>query len=540
MEVFIADNETDYDDLELGKVYRGRIKNGKIWLNGKLSGRIKGKVKEGESVTAELIGVGEEYEFQKVNEKKAEIIRMSKKFEPKNISEIKNGERVEVKCKVLGYEAKDAIVWDGSYTRVKNLDRNEYLEGKGIKVYGIVKENEIIAKKVETIEFPKTPKIVVNKTGIFYLEDSVTKKLFPLFEKAAKKIERAVLNIQPIFIRYHSDTDGLCSALNISKAVEYLIEKYKIPIKNLREFLEIKEGEAVYEIKEAMKDAQKERVFSKEPLIIITDCGANEESFEAVEALKKSGYEIIIIDHHPYCDKTRKIVDIFVSPFLVGGNSDYCAGLLTYSVAKMIHPKLPIKYIEWALQGDKSIFAKKTDYKEPLVFDYIIRDRNFEKSLKFFEKIIEDKKFINEKFNEASKKIEWALNNAKKYTKIKKISGCWVVVSKLDKFCKKGRFPSKSRTTNAVHMQYSKQYLGPLITLGIAQNSLSIRATRDALKLGFSANKLIKDMKRELGYAVLSGGGHDVAAALKIKKGYENEVKEFIEKWIEKINKTKE
>jgi hypothetical protein len=80
-------------------------------------------------------------------------------------------------------------------------------------------------------------------------------------------------------------------------------------------------------------------------------------------------------------------------------------------------------------------------------------------------------------------------------------------------------WPSKSRLMNAVStaLFFANAPAG-VVLIGYADDKVSFRANQQALDLGFKSNDFIQPAKTDadLGPLIISGGGHDAAAAMAV------------------------
>ncbi|MEM2974680.1 MAG: DHH family phosphoesterase [Candidatus Micrarchaeia archaeon] len=124
-----------------------------------------------------------------------------------------------------------------------------------------------------------------------YIADAVMKRLSRRLDEAARKILKAIFMHRPIIIRHHNDTDGVCSGLALyiaigrAKNVKVIINKYP-----------------AYRMVEAQQDIDLLRSLDAEylpPLLVIMDFGSSIDSFDTYDYVRKSGFEIVVVDHHP-------------------------------------------------------------------------------------------------------------------------------------------------------------------------------------------------------------------------------------------------
>lgn len=359
------------------------------------------------------------------------------------------------------------------------------------------------------------------------ISDSVMKKLKPGIRAVSKKILAAISLKRGILIRFHNDADGICSGLAIWSIIKP------------RRVVATQNSSAVYKTESALRDRG---ILGSSflPLVILVDFGANEESVEALKLLKEAGIEVIIIDHHPPSEKARKVVDYLLSPFNVGGGSEYTAGYICAEVAKCAgsDPRKMDGLSRISMTGDKSSLysPKENDMKKALVLDYLSTYKKFPNTLESYGNALKSPALFLSIHCQARDKVEEARRKAKRYTKIKKIgpfSACFV---DLDGFTGKDKFPGKGKAIGIVLDELvSKSPRAPLIAIGHGERIINFRVSKKAIKKGFSALATIKKLKKELLTGIESGGGHHAAASMRIKKGFERillgEIEKMIEAW---------
>lgn len=194
-----------------------------------------------------------------------------------------------------------------------------------------------------------------------------------------------------------------------------------------------------------------------------------------------------------------------------------------------------------ALIGDKSRLidfenASEGLKKKALFLDFLGTYSKFPNTLEFYESVFNNQKVIDSLYSQAMSKIEASKKIAMEHMRIKDLeNGFRLCLVRLDRAVKKGEFPGKGKLTSHIHDELKLKSNAPLITVGYGGTSINFRANREAKENGFDANKLIVNLKSELKNAIASGGGHDVAAGIKVNKGFGKIVLEEIVKNIEKI-----
>ncbi len=166
--------------------------------------------------------------------------------------------------------------------------------------------------------------------------------LFMDMEKAVRRIEKAIHEKQKVVIHGDYDTDGVCSAIIVQKALALfgLIADVFLPHRE-------KEG---YGLNPKTIDA-----FISHPydLVICTDCASS--NVDEVASLQNAGIDVIIVDHHTEPEHTPKAYAILnphfkkeTYPF-----KELCAAGVAFKLAhallKVIPNEFPQGHEKWFL-----------------------------------------------------------------------------------------------------------------------------------------------------------------------------------------------
>ena len=368
------------------------------------------------------------------------------------------------------------------------------------------------------------------------LDDEVMGALAKPFDDCARRIRRAIFSFRPILIRYNGDADGICAGLSLKRAIESVMGGDA-----KRRLFFAQNNPAIYSPGDALRDVSLIRMLPEQmekPLFLLVDFAANSESVEALELLKGAGVEIAIIDHHPFDAKAPTLLDCFVSPLTCNGTSHYCAGLLAGEVAKRVNDVDVSELQRTAMAGDKSRLVERSEQHERLAtaVDFLAIYQKDTSTLDFFDASVRDKAFMDSVYTQAVAKMQQSHAIAKEFVKIKDLpNGFKLCKLKLDAAAKKGEFPTKGKATGLIHDELAAQADVPIVTLVYGERMISIRANLKAKERGFNASKMIDQLKAEMKNAVESGGGHDVAASIKVNKGFGKIVLDWVCSWIEKL-----
>ena len=351
-------------------------------------------------------------------------------------------------------------------------------------------------------------------------EDEGLRLLLPAAKKCGRRIMRAVQELRPVLLRYHDDGDGVCGALCIHAAVKNYLKRWRLPSFN-SQLKAIQSSSSVYAVKDAQQDAIEAGPLK--PLLILLDFGSSDESREARKEALASGFEIACIDHHPFQIEPKEATEI-VSPFAFGLNSDYCAGLLAYEVASTIS-EVPSEWAWTALKSDNSRFARKEFEKQATSIDYLILESPTPRPLDYYEQLLSDTAAIENCFAVASAKVARAAEKALHYAEVVELGPGKALLVKVGKVLSKSvRYPSKGRLMNELHRKFSEKLDCPLASIGYEGDKIVLRANRKMAEAGFDANAIIQELKREMPAVIESGGGHNVAASMKVAPEKASEV----------------
>jgi len=373
--------------------------------------------------------------------------------------------------------------------------------------------------------------------------DNVMKALEPRFIAASERIIGAINSSRPILLRYNNDADGICGGIALYRAITKLLTGRGATKEEMHQFFrEFQNNSAVYELGYASGDILLLRGISDlRPLILLVDFGANAESVEGLKTARDERAEIIMIDHHPYSAKALEFIDVFVSPWAVeGGSSHYTAGMLAGEVAKRI-ARVDVEELQRiALIGDKSILQQPEEQlkKKALVLDYLADSAKPRNTLSKCETILADAVQLDDAYRQAVQKLTEAVEAVKKDVKTRELENGFVIaIADLNKRLENGVFPPKGKVVGALHDELAAKETRPLVTLGKGQDAITFRANAAAKAAGFNASHIIDEIKNEIPNAITSGGGHDVAASMRLSKGFRGIVLEEVVKKIAAIKR---
>ncbi len=365
----------------------------------------------------------------------------------------------------------------------------------------------------------------------FLIKSQNLEQLRPLFLEASSLIKAAAKSNRSIIIRHHDDVDGFSSGIVLEKALLSIFGERRNIIRSASRT-------PFFDYSDALRDLS--HFFSRQPLqsplLILMDLGSNIQSLKSVQRLYDYGFEIIIVDHHRHDSCIKDFSKIMLNPHLHNMGSDLNAGALSSELALFINPLLKgighipalsgiadrskgedlEKYIKlsgflreelekWALVLDHDLFYLKSSGKPDFLLSLFSPDKKNMFRVNSIYKTI-----INE-FDSVKRAI-------KKYVKITSFGKLSVIrISKSD--IGDWGYPSSKIARLA-----NELIEGPRITLAETKDSISYRCD----KVNFSGVSLIDNLKKKFPYALVSGGGHDFAGAIKFNISSKQEVMGYI------------
>ncbi len=385
---------------------------------------------------------------------------------------------------------------------VKNCEYNEKKKIYECSVYEINESINTEIKKIKTTEFHNQNIIldenlneveinlneINNKTMACGTNDK--EKMVCLLSNA-KKMKRKITVI------YHADTDGLLAASLIKKIGfgNILFIPNKSAIFSYYDFLNIKE---------------KAQGFF--PLILLLDCGANEQSFSEYE---RYGFSCAYIDHHPNPNKKM----FGVNPHKKGleNASDYTTAHMCAEILhrlKKSNKKEIEKYVEISYASDHSCFYKGDvlikEYAD--IIDRLARSKkNVIKKVERFIKKPDEVLLIKERDRKSIVK-QSILNYVNKVGKN-------LFFIELEKIVEQTKEKSLTYIINQCQMLLEKK---PYILFGFSKDRVLIRASK---KSEMDCLSLIEELNKK--GCEVKGGGHKHACSF-VYKGREKELKKKI------------
>jgi len=399
---------------------------------------------------------------------------------------------------------------------------------------------------------------------MFGIKSELLEKLKPDLIEVAKRIRKAVFIGQPIYIRNHADADGTVAGFAVQYAVQKLMQKEGYDADTIRIRLKrLPNKPPFFDTIDVTKDldyalSDKERFGDKLPLYVCMDFGSSTESLFPYLKIKSLGLEILVVDHHFPDEEIRKLVDIHVNPYFVGGGYELSAGMLGFELARIISPEvheelqhLPaIAGLMDRVEGDeikKYIkLAEKKGYtiddlkKIGLAIDFEVYQLRYSEGynlIKILFGVETDPEWHSNMYNlvgnETKNLLEKAFKNSLPNSVEKTLENNVLLVTiDVELFSHKFTFPNPGKLTCMIFDHYCKENEGKaVVTLGEGPDFIILRSR--GLEINFP--EAVKLMQKKLPNAGVEGGGHEVVGSFKYYEGEAKKIKKFFVDYLSKL-----
>jgi RecJ-like exonuclease len=461
--------------------------------------------------------------------------------------EIDIGDYVSVKA-VINERGNDI---EGEVKDMKKLSKEEVSEFKG----GIDKLNEA---KIE----PETTTFSINSEGL--------ESLKPRFIEMSKIIKKAIVDGRPIILRHNADTDGYSSAITLERA----IIKFMLEITGgdnlyvLQNYRRAPSKAPFYEYEDAVKDLfswlkDNKRNNAKPPLIIITDNGSTEEDILSIKQMMIYDADLVVVDHH-YPGEVKdgkvevdKYVKCHINPYLTGFDSNICAGMLGYELARFIYlnnensvfiPAMAaiLDHTEGPERDQYLELAKKEGFSE----EYLANLGEIIDMQSHYLRFMEAREFVDDLFGanmDAQKKIVEMLTPEleKRYDAVWKVAKEFSEKKDFDSFYLikfngelgtfRGDYPAIGKSTNYIHKMFEKELNKPIITMTYGSTFMTIRVS-DKVK-NFSVPEFVQLVFEKEPNVNANGGGHEHAGSVRFVEYGQKKILDLFDDYLTKISK---
>ncbi|MCB9361936.1 hypothetical protein H6504_00735 [Candidatus Woesearchaeota archaeon] len=431
---------------------------------------------------------------------------------------------------------------DGKTTHVVVAKRESFVPGDVIHITGKIKNRkgniEIVATTIEKLNI-KFEEITMNNEHTWQVPSEIYNRLQERFFKANDMIADALTNNRLIVLRYHNDTDGILSAVQLEKAIG--AQAHKLGLRRHSCVRQLCKA-PFYDLTDALKDiGLNERMGRGAPLIIIMDNGSTPQDLMGIRIAKSNHSKLVIVDHHKpemvneqrstICDE----VDVHINPHLVGGSSQICTGMLAHELANIIHPGIGLQELPAiAAIADKSEGPEVDAYTAKVqmdreqgmryanCIDYIAFQLRTDSGKGVFEKVWSSDAFFSIISGHVSELIKNRKDECKDHLRVIRDDDIKVRMIDLEDKTGPDRFPQPGRTVGLLHDTFSDE---KRVTVGVVPGTIIIRESMPVKPLSMVIARLKES------FPTIEGGGHEVAGSIK----YPVKEKDAILKKLEEI-----
>ena len=311
-----------------------------------------------------------------------------------------------------------------------------------------------------------------------------------------------------LIIRYHTDADGIGSALILNEIVKN--EKNNHVFTPLR-FASYTKNQAEYDLS-LMHPRENHS-------LVLTDVGTGVDTCESIDMIKSHGIKTLHIDHHPVKKKCNYDVDVNPWLFLSEENpSRYTAGYLAGLLAKEMsiwNEKIEL-LMEIAVFGDTSdiIDVSEKGRKMSIIFDILSGKKVYD--LNVYNRILASEEYYKEMWTETSELIDKIERVGGEISKIKSTKTATIITVNLDIVYEKTGFPARGRILDIIFNNAKNKY-GCIVAVGYANTGIMLRISPcvpNSIRAEPEKDTIIKRVIDEMGHFMKSYGGHPYAFSI--------------------------
>ena len=390
------------------------------------------------------------------------------------------------------------------------------------------------------------------------------------FLQVAKIIRQAIIDGRPILLRHNADCDGYSSALTIERGIISFMDKVTGDDKNahFQNYKRAPSKAPFYEYEDSVKDISNwlkdnNRSGVKPPLIVITDNGSTQEDILSIRQMKIYDSQIVVVDHHyPGEVKDGRVVvddyiDAHINPYLTGYDSNVCAGMLGFELARFIDK-------DNANQNFIPAMAALLDHTEgkerEQYIERAVKEGFDEEYLKILGEIVdmqshyfrfmESREFFDDLFGTNMKMQKKVVELLKpeldmRYKAVEKVAKHYRDVKDYGRFCLvsfdgergtfRGDYPAIGKATNHIHRVFEEEFDKPVITMTYGTTFMTIRVA-DAIN-HFSVPEFVERVFSDMPYANANGGGHERAGSVRFVEYARDDILSLFDKYLNSVNK---
>ncbi len=377
---------------------------------------------------------------------------------------------------------------------------------------------------------------------------------------AATVIRNAVVSKRPIIISHHADADGYAAGFLVEEALSKLIKRMHKDIRFMGDYLQRNPSRTpFYDIIDATKDVnffmvKRERSKLSFPLLLILDNGSTPQDLISIQKVKTFGFDVVVIDHHDpgvLDEKNESLICketlAHVNPHLKGLGHGISASMLSYQLAAYID-NFNEPMAQLAAVGG---VADKCEGED---IDFLIEKSGSSRDELANLALYVDFEIFQTKFNHAKSTLQEFMTGSKELqTKIISLYqpllekfeeettltvNHYLEEQKLEKFTlfslngeitkQRGTYYALRNLAAIVNKKHSE--IVPRVVFIYTDSILVIRA--DPSDLPFDINVFIKQLQKDLPYAQINGGGHNVAGSIKYIPAAKEEVLTKLKQYI--------
>jgi RecJ-like exonuclease len=345
--------------------------------------------------------------------------------------------------------------------------------------------------------------------------------------KASESFARCFFSGAPIIVRFHNDGDGASGAVALNRALIEIQKKYFLSDRNIswvmHHSIDYDKG---YFYGDSLSFNSYKSI--EKPTIFITDFGTAPSSEDSITECEGK-YNLIWLDHHPLYSKFPKDkIPHYINTWDFGSDSNFTAGLLTCLFAETLAKIDTEDMIKASLISDFSSYADRKledGQKTAIILDYLTsiagrRDSSIERlTPNYIESILSDKEksdaMFFSAFNTLNEILELGVKNVKSYKCKEGITTFVLDFGSLPKG--DSAYPLPGRYSSRLQ-ERMESINGPNTVILVHYGSyITVRLSKViSKKVGLL--DIIEGLLKLEDY-VESGGGHNEAASIKIRKG---------------------